>query len=123
RSSRLAVLTASAFGCGIRGFPWITRSIHTHANSFALSLLRTKNAKRPLTSSAPGNDRAIRRTSACVAMSDGLHWVARVGTSAGGDLLDAAGDAGPGEQTRKECGGAEGRLLPGECQVFAATAG
>jgi hypothetical protein len=67
-SSRLATLTAMTLGCGTRGFFGATRSIQTQTKPFGLPLLRTEKAKWLGASSVSGNDRAIRRTSACVAI-------------------------------------------------------
>src|SRR5260370_30566558 len=69
RSAMLAVLAARTLGSGTRGLFGDTRSIQTQTKLFSLPLLRTANAKRPGICSVADNDRAIRRTSAWVAIN------------------------------------------------------
>src|SRR6267378_3533881 len=57
------------FGCGTRGFLSVTRSIQTQTKPFSLPLLRTEKAKWFGASSVSGSESAMRRTSACVAIS------------------------------------------------------
>src|SRR5437868_11801892 len=71
RWPRFATRTASTLGLGTRGFFGSIRSFHTQANPLSLSLTRTEKAKSPAASSVSGKPRAMRRTSACVAMMNG----------------------------------------------------
>src|SRR6267378_264174 len=68
-STRLATRTAMTLGWGRRGFLGTTRSIHTQTKPLSLPLLRTEKAKWFGACTVPDRDRAIRRTSACVAIS------------------------------------------------------
>src|SRR5579862_7765936 len=74
-SAVFATRTASTALLGTRGFFGSTRSIQTHTKPLSLLPLRTEKPKWSVPSLVSGSDRAMRRTSAWVAISLALRAV------------------------------------------------